>query len=294
MKEILELRLNNDFAHLLVDGDEGRKLGTSFRLVEISTDDPTYAKIPILREQLKKEHDEALFFGWEIKRKYTKAEFDTAKLFRVIVKSAFGPTGEECGTQYDDSVSCMICGANRKQIGVLNLKPNSIANKDIARTIGGEVVVSELFFSNFEKWNLTGLEFGTVHQKDDISTYKQLIPLELLDLSDLTVAGIDPFDLSTSSEGTEFVVSDHYHVKLGSEIYRCPKGHTIGLNLLSEAYVLSKDSIGKYDFFRSTQFLGVKRGLLNPEPLYFCSPSFRKMVLETKLRGFEFEVVNLI
>lgn len=292
MKEILQLRLNNEFAHLLVDADEGIKLGSSIRLVNISRDDPRYVKIPIIKEQLKKQYDEALFFGWEIKRKYTKAEFDTAKLFRVIIKCAFEPAGEECGTVYDEASACNICGANRTQIGVLKLKSNSIPKKDIARTIGGEVVVSRLFYLNFKKWSLTGLEFGSVHYKNSISNYNQLIASERLNLSDLTVAGINPFDLSTSSEGTEFVVSDTYKVKLESEIYRCPKGHTIGLNPLSEAYVYFKNSINTSDFFSSTQLLGVRRGLLNPKPLYFCSPAFRKMVLETKMRGFDFEITR--
>ncbi len=105
-----------------------------------------------------------------------------------------------------------------------------------------------------------------------------IITLQQIDLSNNTIAGIDPFDLSTYCK---------------QEIYKCPKGHTIGLNLLSEPHVVSTPLIKEYDFFASKQKIGVKRGLLRPEPLYLCSPSFRNMVLEEKLKGFGFEVAHI-
>ncbi len=39
--------------------------------------------------------------------------------------------------------------------------------------------------------------------------------------------------------------------------------------------------------------LDVKLGLLRPEPIYFCSQAFRKMVEDEKLCGFEFEIANI-
>jgi hypothetical protein len=99
-----------------------------------------------------------------------------------------------------------------------------------------------------------------------------------IELNTYTVSGINVFDLSSSNEG---------------EIYKCPKGHTIGLNLISEAYVLKNELIANNDFIKSKQKIGVKRGLLRPEPIYFCSQAFRLMVEEEKLSGFEFEVAQI-
>jgi hypothetical protein len=112
----------------------------------------------------------------------------------------------------------------------------------------------------------------------NVEKYYQLTADTEIELTPNTIVGINPFDLSTSSEG---------------EIYKCPKGDTIGLNLLSEPYVTDSPLIKEFDFFASRQKIGVKRGLLRPEPIYFCSPAFRQMVEEEKLSGFEFEIANI-
>lgn len=274
MKETLELRINYDYAHLLFKEDEGKNLGTSVKVVELSREDPRYRQVPIIAEEVKKKYDRGFFFGWQIKRKYSKKELDTAALLHLKIKAVFEPTGEECGTLYDETSACEICGANRKQISPLILKKGTIPKKDIARTIGGEVVVSEKFVNAARQRNLKGLQLSPIN----VEKYCQLTANTEIELSPNTIVGINPFDLSTSSEG---------------EIYKCPKGDTIGLNLLSEPYVLNSQSIGEYDFFTSKQRIGVKRGLLRPEPIYFCSPAFRKMIEEEKLSGFEFEITNI-
>lgn len=274
MKETLELRINYDYANLLFKADEGKNLGTSVKVVELSKGDPRYNQVTIIAEEVKNKYDRSFFFGWQIKRKYSKKELDTTLLLHLKIKAVFEPTGEECGTLYDEAAACEICGANRKQISPLILRPGMIPKKDIARTIGGEVVVSEKFVIAAKQRNLKGLQLSPIN----IDGHYQLIPETELELSPNTILGINPFDLSTSSEG---------------EIYKCPKGDTIGLNLLSEPYVLNSPSIGEYDFFASKQKIGVKRGLLRPEPIYFCSQAFRKMIEEEKLSGFEFEIANI-
>lgn len=295
MKETLELRINYDYAHLLFGADEGKDLGQlskSIKVVELSKDDPRYSQIPIISKQVKEKYDKVFFFGWQIKRKYSAKELDTATLFQMKIKATFEPAGEECGTLYDETAACEICGANRKQISPLTLKKGSIPKKDIARTIAGEVVVSERFAAVYKQRGLKGILLEPVLFGKVGSNYYQLIATNELDLSPKTIAGVDPFDFSEGSDGREFTVSGH-HVKLEKEIYKCPNGHTIGLNLLSEAYVSSSPSINEYDFFSSKQKIGVKRGLLRPEPLYLCSQAFREMVEEERLSGFEFEIANI-
>jgi hypothetical protein len=278
MKETLELRINYDYASLLFTVDEGKNLGTTVKVVELTKGDPRYDQIPEIERQVQNKYNSSFFFGWEIKRKYGKKELDDASLFQLKINTSFEPSGEECGTVYNLQMACEICGANRKQVGLLNLKRGSLPSKDIAKTIAGEVVVSERFAEIFDKSGLKGVKLEPVLFEKGTSNYYQLVTSVEVELSHNSIAGINPFDLSTSSEG---------------EIYKCPNGHTIGLNLLSEAFVLNSQSIEKNDFFKSKQKIGVKRGLLQPEPLYFCSPDFWKMVKEEKLNGFDFEIAHI-
>jgi ribosomal protein S14 len=194
------------------------------------------------------------------------------------IRNVFEPAGEECGTLYDETTSCELCGANRKQISPLTLKYDSIPKKDISKTIAGEIVVSEKFVAACKERGFNGLVFENIIFDKVKSNFFQLTASSQIELSNKTIAGINPFDLSTSDKG---------------EIYKCPNGHNIGLNLLSEPCVLNSKSIVEYDFFASKQKVGVKRGLIRPEPIYICSQAFRKMIEEEKLSGFEFEITNI-
>jgi len=277
MRETLELRVNLDYSNLLFGSNEGKVLGSSIKGIEITTDDPRYSEVGIITERVKKEFGKSFFFGWSIKRKYTSKELNSANLFHLKVAKTFEPAGEECGTIYDDSLACEICGVGRKQLNNLTLAFSSIPKKDISRTIAGEVIVSEKFVKAYELAKLNGAIFKPVVFKSKKEGFFQLISKAELKLSHLTIAGIDPFDLSTESEG---------------EIYKCPKGHTIGLNLLSEPYIESITE-NNFDFYATEQKIGIRRGLLNPQPLFLCSPAFRNLVIKEKLSGFEFEIAYL-
>ena len=213
---------------------------------------------------------------------------------RVKIKTTFEPAGEECGTVYDETLACEICGANRRQIGPLKLKKSTIPKNDIARTIAGEVVVSKKFVTAFEQRGLKGVSFDPITFTKGVSNIYQLnVFSPALELTPNTIAGVNIFDLSESSNGVEFTIPGGYQIKVEKEIYKCPRGHTIGLNLLSEPYVFNSSSINEYDFFVSNQKVGVKRGLLRPEPIYFCSTAFKKMVEEEKLSGFGYEIARV-
>lgn len=277
MKETIEFKICNEYVHLLLKVDEGKR-NASNTVIHITKEDPKFERIRVLNKDIRDRENDFFFLYSNIKREYSKNEFETASLFQMKIKTMFEPAGEECGTLYNETTACEICGTNRKQIGSLKLKKGTIPKKDIVRTIAGEIVVSEKFKKAFEQRNLKGLELLPVEFAKGASDYSQLVATSEIELSQSTVAGINIFDLSTCSEG---------------EIYKCPKGHTIGLNLLSEAYILNSPSIKESDFLVSKQKIGVKRGLLRPEPIYFCSQAFRKMVEDEKLSGFEFEIANI-
>jgi ribosomal protein S14 len=293
MKEMHEFRIFKDYYHLLPANNA--KFNGMVYVLKISKDDPFFREIGIMDQELRNRHGKALFGFWDVSRSYTKKELANARLFHFNIKIAFEPTGEECGTVYDETTACELCGANRSQVGPLKLKKGSIPKKDIARTIAGEVVVSEKFAVVCEQRKLKGIMLEPVLFEKGTSKYYQLFASSpKLELTEKTIAGQNPFDLSgEDSEATEFTVSGGYKVKFDRMILKCPRGHLIGSKLISEAYVLNNPSIGSYDFFESKQKFGVKHGLLRPEPLYLCSQSFRKMVEEERLSGFDFEIANI-
>lgn len=278
MKELIEFRVLNKYVELLPKNIERKENGSN-SIIKVFKNSSEFVKIGELTEFVREKHNDFFFLYHNTKRKYSKKEIAEATLFHIKIKSTFEPAGEECGTEYDTDVACALCGTNRNQIGSLKLLKSSIPKKDIARTIAGEVIVSSSFKSCFESYGLKGIKFNEVFSKNKLIDFYQLVPdSALLNITPNTIAGIDPFDLSETCEG---------------EVYKCPNGHTIGLNLLSEVYIENLELINDFDFHQTRQKIGVSRGLLKPEPLYLCSQKFRNMVLKEKLKGFEFEIAYL-
>jgi hypothetical protein len=294
MQEILELRINLEFAHLLFGEDEGKNLGTSVKVVEIAKNDPRYSQIPIIQKKVNDENDEAFFFSWRIKRKYDKIDLLKAELFNVRIKSEFEPCGEECGTVYDETPACPVCGAGGLQIGPLFLHKGSISKSDIARTIAGEIVVSDRCVKVLQSANVRGGLFDPVVVERGASNYYQVkITSPELEVTSSTIAGIDPFDLSGFSEELNYFIEGGPSGKFEKEVYKCPRGHTIGLNLLSEVHVVDNLALKMNDLFYTRQRVGVRRGYLRQSPILLCSRSFREIVMKEKLSGFEFEVAHI-
>ena len=294
MKEILEFRIFDNYYYLLSKPNPAVYNGSIY-ILHITKDDPLFEEIHQLNNFVKRKHDEGFAMYIYTKRIYTKKELDEAELFYVKIKPYFEPVGEECGTIYDETVACPICKAGRKQMSHLILKRGSIPKKDIARTIAGEgeVVLSAKFKSIFEQRGLKGISFNPVmFGKNVVADYYQLNPLIQLDIADKTVTGMDPWNFPESSEGGEYMIQG-YKIEYESQVFKCPKGHIVGANLLSEAYIKNSPLIKENDFFATRQKIGSKLGVIYPDPIYLCSPAFRNMVLEEKLKGFDFEVAHI-
>lgn len=68
MKELLELRVNREFAHLLFAPEKGEQMGAIAKVVAIPTDDPRVSRIPAVREALRRK-GKSFFYGWRIGRR---------------------------------------------------------------------------------------------------------------------------------------------------------------------------------------------------------------------------------
>ena len=301
MKELLELRIHSEYAHLLFREDEGKRLGDSIRLIRIDTSKPIFKQVGEVRKKLLEQHNEYLFHGWEYIREYSKEEIRDARFFQIF-PFPFMVAGEQCGTKYDESTACPICGAGAKMIPPLKMRRSSIPKKDISWTLGWgeEIIVTERFRQVMEENGITGMRFEPVYCRNKPIEYFQLLPTYYAELSEKTKCGINPFDLRERDE------KGFYYPKYNEEgvpiiaympppVYKCPNGDNVGLNVLSEGYVKNDSTIGGLDYFASRQTVGHKGvGLLRPHHLQFCSPKMRQVILDNDLKGAVFEVAHIV
>ena len=179
MQKTLELRVNKDLAGRLFQPNEGREIGSTIvRLIEVAGDDPRLPKIGEMQKELGKS-GKALFYGWKILREYSASELEATSLFHLHITATFEPPGEECGTEYDESTACPKCKAGAGQVSdlILDLRKTP-KSKDIARSIAGEVIVSQRLAERMTDAGLTGFELRPVRHKakyqDDPLDLKQV------------------------------------------------------------------------------------------------------------------------
>jgi len=276
-----EFRIFEEYAHHLFAANEGKRLGELARKVVLPPDDPRFKRIGELNALFKKERKDFFFAGWDIRRRYTADTLKRAKLFLLCRIATFEPAGEKCGTQYDELTACPNCKSGAKQVSSLFLDWKRIPkSKDIARTIAGEIVVSNRMLDLFNRHSITGANFGPVcHRPVSSAESKEWFQL-LVKSCDAEVAaptktGINPFDEDMEGQ------------------YRCSRGDLIGLARLSEVSI-SCSSYNGSDIVASRQFVGTRRGLLRPEPFLLISPRLQRLIKEEKLTGCEFEVAHLV
>ena len=299
MRETIELRVAEEFAHLLFGETEGLRLSNAVRRVRLSTSDPRYQRVGELQRSLSIERNESFFFGWMIRRQCSMAELSRSEWLSVEWTSTFEPEAEECGTAYDETTAChhvyvaatttlipgagnvtigpYTCGVGAKQLTPLILDGRRIPKgKDFARTIASEEIVSDRAKSVFEGLGVTGVAFEPVRDRglrpNLDQWYRMTVRSTPADIVAPTVAGVDPFDLD--DRGT----------------YRCPYGHSIGLNLLSELSI-ERASDGS-DVIQTRQCVGARVGVLRPRAILVVSQKVRKAVIEFGLKGWRFDVVH--
>ncbi len=74
--------------------------------------------------------------------------------------------------------------------------------------------------------------------------------------------------------------------------FRCPLGHTSGLNLLSELWLLKDDWDGS-DICQTKDMVGVRRGLLVPRSLLLISSRLYKLLEKENIHGYKVEIAHI-
>ncbi|PTL76750.1 hypothetical protein [Vitiosangium sp. GDMCC 1.1324] len=275
MQNTLEVRLFADDARQFLPPNIGVERGLARRVL-LKLDDPLVDQIRQY-EQEKRRHESIAVTYWEIHRKYTPEELKQAELFWLRVRPFFEPTGEDCGTEYDETKACPQCGFGAKQVGPLHLDLKRIPKRDIARTLGGEIVVSARLADKLSTAGLCGYELGPVVSRNGTPTpdwYQILLPEGSLELAPQTQVGHSFFAPEPDSA-------------------RCPNGHVIGFTVLSEVFI-QRSSLSTADWFCTRQFLGERFGPYRPEPLLLISQRLHQLLVSHKVKRFDVEVAHLV
>jgi hypothetical protein len=281
MKEIYEFRILNEHADILFEKNEGKDLG-SVRKIFIQNTDPRFYKIHELQRKYLGGPGYFFYSSWNISRKYTKRELEAATLFKLIIQSSayFEPEGEDCGTVYDDGPACAQCGAGGVQVGPLFLDVRRIPkSKDIAMSIANELVVSQRLVDLFAEHQVTGARFEPVQRKNARNPspsgwHHLVIEPPCAEIVAPTRAGASPFECHVVGEGG------------------CPRGDTIGLNLISEVTV-SADGLPQADIMLTRQFVGRRQGVLRPRRMVLVSQKVRQILARHRLKGCRLEVAHI-
>jgi hypothetical protein len=211
-------------------------------------------------------------------RKYTKAELQQAEILRLNIVAHFEPSGEECGTIYE--TLCDHCNLGR-QVSDLIVDVRRIPqHKDLCETIAWvEWIVSERFAQIFSRENLTGAEFRPIFEfKNPTSRSQSWHQLRVTGtaghLSQATRLGRDPFTPSRLD-------------------WRCPLGHTVVTDFLSEIHLYRSEWDGS-DITITSDLFGQGRNLLRPAPLIIVSQRMYRILEAAGLKGFTSEIAHLV
>jgi hypothetical protein len=286
---VYEFRIPEDEAAIYLPPGLGATLGGSIRRVQVEGGAPLFETMRRSYERARK-NGSVFLAPVALRRQYSREELAQAEAFQLLRWTVFEQAGEEYGKLYDYSTSCSICRVGRLQQKDLVLNLFRVPRKDIAFSIGGEIVVSERFVQLARSTRLTGFELRPVHH-DGQKTRRpeprwQVVPdgpaVELV--TPPTRFGMHAFD--EDADG----------------LYRCPNGHVAGLNILSELSV-TRASWPALDLTATRQHVGDPwpadptlppsewvYGVLIPVPLLVISRRFLRMLERNNLTGWRVEV----
>lgn len=286
MREILELRIPEDLARQYLPRDIGETIGDIVLVREVVVE-PGDAVFGVIRETelALKRKGQFLLTSVRQCRHYSKQELDSAELLTLVIDPMFEPAGEQCGTLYDDSEACPLCLAPRRQASDLRLDLRAIPkSKGAAVSIArNELVFKDELCQAISRAALSGIEFRPVlHCKPPVRRAAPLVWWQpWLTSHPVPAAAQTKFGTSIFADECQ------------QDEYRCPNGPVVGLQLLSELYLTRAEWDGS-DFVRTREYIGVRRGLLNPHQIVAVSQRARMIIESTRPKGIAFEVAHLV
>ncbi|HEX8699720.1 MAG TPA: hypothetical protein VF815_12830 [Myxococcaceae bacterium] len=278
MRETLELRLSGAKAALHVPGYETQGLDQldTVRL-HLEVHDPLVKQLRAVEAEYRA-RGTTLFTMCELSIHYTASELQAAEHLKVEFWPFFMPSGEECGTPYDDARACPLCGAGAPQLGELRLNVGRIPkSRDLAVTPGAEFVVSSRLAKAMRAHRITGFELRPVLSKGGKPTeaWHQLI---------IPAATVEP-TLPTRF-GKSYLAPE-------PDETRCPRGHVLGRRLLSPLHV-ARSSLHALDWQALRGLLGARQGLFRPHPLFIISQRLYRLLKKLKVRNLNEEVAHVV
>lgn len=281
MQEVLELRMPEEHAKLFLGPDDGEVIDSWVRRVDLPLGDPRLQRVAEL-DVAWRAQGRAFLLGWDVTRSYAPEELENLELLQLDITATFEPVGEECGTIYDQQNVCPLCGAGRRLVPPLRTDLRRVPKgKDLVQTIAGdEWILSARLAEAIGQHRITGAELRPVACSGRLPSaaplwYQLAVTSNPVSIAPATRFGIHPFDADDPGE------------------YRCPQGHVLGLNLLSELSVERRDWDGS-DIAITREFVGVRRGLLVPRPLVLVSRKLWHVLRDEKMRGWRVERVHLV
>ncbi|WP_225412079.1 hypothetical protein [Stigmatella hybrida] len=278
MREFLELRLSAEEAALYVPGYATKGLDP-LDTVRLHRDvnDPLVEKLRSIEAGYQAQGT-TLFSMCAVRRHYTPRELQAAEHLKVEFWPFFMPSGEECGTQYEDARACPLCGAGAPQLGELRLNVGRIPkSRDLAVTPGAEFVVSSRLVKAMRAHRITGFELRPVLSKGGKPTeawHQLIIPSATVEAAPLARFGKSY--LAPEPDET-----------------RCPRGHVLGRRLLSPLHV-ARSSLKALDWQALRGLLGARQGLFRPHPLFIISQRLYRLLKKLKVRNLNEEVAHVV
>lgn len=278
MQEIYQFRVCKKHVGLLFSRGEYIDLGGNVCDVRLNADDPRISQVQIMQREIK-DASQPFYFSASVRREYSESELERAEHF-VLLLDSFYPNGQECGTVYDFSEACSECSAGYIQKSSLLLFTTELARKDILRSFAGEIIVSNKLAELLRQSAYTGFEINPILNPRSMkpsSNWGQFVVCESeMEISELTRTGIKLFDEDPFDK------------------YRCSKGragHRIGLNRLSELWLNPLFKMQK-DVSFTREYLGNNVGVFLPAPEIVVSSRFRRLLIDSKIKGCKFEVAR--
>jgi hypothetical protein len=161
LKTEIEYRISEQNARSVFGVHEGVRINAKLRFIKLDGDDGRWSALA----QIFRDRNGKGFYGWHIERNYSATEIEEAKLHLFQISAAVLPSAEECGTAYDDTEICPLCGYGRVQTSPLRLRITKMPKRaEIAKSWGGEVIVSARVARLLIDSGITGFGLGPVQR----------------------------------------------------------------------------------------------------------------------------------